>query len=240
MVGERTGQAAVAQVPQALEQGVLADLKALGRGWVVGLADVAVSNRSLQSAEDFARDVNGTLVPWEQLGAAIAGRDIIIACTSAGKAIITESMLPPDATRPQLYLDLSVPPNIEPSLGNRPGVRRIDLDYIQTHIDSLMVTREEEVPVAEALVAEELLNFHYRQILDIASPAIAQLHSEYETIRREELQRLPLNGEEKVRALLETFSKRLVKRLAVRPLEIFRQQVEASTRSLDGDSESNA
>ena len=205
-----------------------------------GLADVAVTNRTRQSAEDFAREVNGTLIPWEQLGAALAGRDIIIACTSAGKTIITDAMLPPDSTRQQLYLDLSVPPNIEPALANRPGVRRIDLDYIQAHIDSLMVTREEEVPVAEALVAEELLNFHYRQILDIASPAIAQLHSEYETIRQEELQRFNLNGEEHLRAMLETFSQRLVKRLAVRPLEIFRQQVEASTRSLDGDPESNA
>ena len=205
-----------------------------------GLADVAVTSRTRQSAEDFAREVNGTLIPWEQLGAALAGRDIIIACTSAGKTIITDSMLPPDSTRQQLYLDLSVPPNIEPALANRPGVRRIDLDYIQAHIDSLMVTREEEVPVAEALVAEELLNFHYRQILDIASPAIAQLHSEYETIRQEELQRFNLNGEEHLRAMLETFSQRLVKRLAVRPLEIFRQQVEASTRSLDGDPESNA
>ena len=204
-----------------------------------GLADVAVTNRTRQSGEAFAKEVNGTFVPWDQLNEALASRDIIITCTSAGKAIITVDNLPPAIDGQQLFLDLSVPANIDPELGDRPGARRIDLDYIQTHIDSLLVTREEEVPVAEAIVAEELLNFHYRQILDIASPAIGQLQAEYESIRREELERLALDGQDDIHSLLDAFSQRLVKRLAVRPLEIFRRQVEASTHSLDGVIEPN-
>ena len=205
-----------------------------------GLADVAVTNRTLETAQEFAGEIGGVCVPWEQFEAAIATRDIIITCTSAGKTIIMADLLPRTSVPQQLFLDLSVPSNIDPGVGSRPGTKRIDLDYIEAHIDSLMVTREEEIPVAEAIVAEELLNFQYRQILDIASPAIAELQEEYESIRQEELERLSLPDQAEIRSLMDDFSRRLVKRLAVRPLEIFRRQVEASTRSPDGAPETRS
>ena len=69
--------------------------------------------------------------------------------------------------------------------------------------------------------------------MDFASPAMVQLREEYEDIRQDELNRLSGEGLDQLRPLLDTLSQRLVKRLAVRPLQIFRQQAEADTLAME-------
>jgi len=198
-----------------------------------GLHQITVMNRTREKGEAFAHKINGRFKPFDQLAHEIPRHDIIITCTSAGQFIISPDMIPAAQDRRQLFLDLSVPANIAKEVEQAPHVRRIDLDTIQAHIDSRMVARENEVPRADAIVSEELLAFQYKQILDIASPAIINLREEFERIRQEELKRLASEGREDLAPQLDILSQRLVKRLAVLPLEIFRQQAESDTLGMD-------
>ena len=198
-----------------------------------GLGRITVMNRTNDNAAQFAPLVGGTFKPYSEMAAEIPRHDIIITCTAAGKAIITAGQLAGKATRQQLFLDLSLPANVDRGVGDLPQVKRIDLDMIQTHIGSRMVAREQEVPKAEAIVSMELLDFQYRQIMDIASPAIVKLQADYETIRQDELLRLSGEVREELLPLLDALSQRLVKRLAVRPLKIFREHAEANTLAME-------
>ncbi len=198
-----------------------------------GLSRITVMNRTLDKGERFAQTIGGTFKPLDALPEEIDKHDIIITCTSAGEVIIDADMLSAGRDRPLLFLDLAVPANVAAQVTRIPQVRRIDLDTIQGHIDTRMVAREHEIPEAEAIVSEELIAFQYKQILDFASPAMVQLREEYETIRQDELKRLSGEGMDDLLPLLDTLSQRLVKRLAVRPLQIFRQQAEADTLAME-------
>ena len=198
-----------------------------------GLSRITVMNRTQDKGERFAQAIGGTFKPLDELAGEIAKHDIIITCTSAGEVLIDAGMLPEGHDRLLLFLDLAVPANVAAQVTGVPQVKRIDLDTIQAHIDSRVVAREHEVPEAEAIVSEELIAFQYKQILDFASPAMIQLREEYEDIRQDELNRLTGEDLDKLRPLLDTLSQRLVKRLAVRPLQIFRQQAEADTLAME-------
>ena len=198
-----------------------------------GLGRITVMNRTNDNAAQFAPLVGGTFKPYSEMAAEIPQNDIIITCTAAGQAIITAGQLAGDATRQQLFLDLSLPANVDRRVGDLPQIKRIDLDMIQSHIGSRMVAREQEVPKAEAIVSAELLDFQYRQIMDIASPAIVNLQADYETIRQDELLRLSGEVRDELLPLLDALSQRLVKRLAVRPLKIFREHAEANTLAME-------
>lgn len=198
-----------------------------------GLSRITVMNRTREKGERFARTIGGSFKPLDELPEEIAEHDIIITCTSAREVIIDANMLAADRDRPLLFLDLAVPANVAAEVTRIPQVKRIDLDTIQAHIGSRMVAREHEVPEAEAIVSEELIAFQYKQIMDFASPAMVQLREEYEHIRLDELHRLSGEGMDELLPLLDTLSQRLVKRLAVRPLQIFRQQAEADTLAME-------
>ncbi|MCH7521742.1 MAG: glutamyl-tRNA reductase [Candidatus Marinimicrobia bacterium] len=198
-----------------------------------GLSRITVMNRTRDKGERFAQAIGGTFKPLDELAGEIAEHDIIITCTSAGEVLIDADMLGAGRDRPLLFLDLAVPANVAAQVTQAPQVKRIDLDTIQAHIDTRTVAREHEVPEAEAIVSEELIAFQYKQIMDFASPAIVQLREEYEHIRQDELNRLSGEGLDQLRPLLDTLSQRLVKRLAVRPLQIFRQQAEADTLAME-------
>ena len=69
--------------------------------------------------------------------------------------------------------------------------------------------------------------------MDIASPAMVRLREEYEIIRQEELQRAATGLQPDTRLALEILSQRLVKRLAVLPIEIFSRHAEANTLAME-------
>ncbi|MCH8023693.1 MAG: glutamyl-tRNA reductase [Candidatus Marinimicrobia bacterium] len=197
-----------------------------------GLKRLTVMNRTEDTGRSFAALVGGHFKPISDLASEIADHDIIITCTSAG-IILISSELVQEREYKQLFLDLSLPPNIDSAVSDYGNVVRIDIDTIQNHIDQWMITRTNEIPKAEAIISEEMLSFQYRQIMDIASPAMVRLREEYEIIRQEELQRAATGLQPDTRLALEILSQRLVKRLAVLPIEIFSRHAEANTLAME-------
>ena len=197
-----------------------------------GLNRLTVMNRTESTGRAYAELIDGHFMPISELPGEIDKHDIIITCTAAGKILIDENMVP-DSDAKQLFLDLSMPANIGAAVHERKNVVRVDIDTIQNHLDKSMVARTGEVPQAEAIISEEMLAFQYRQILDMASPSIVQLREEYELIRQEELARAVEDMDPALLPVLEQLSQRLVKRLAVMPIEILCGQAEKSTLAME-------
>ena len=197
-----------------------------------GLGRLTVMNRTESTGRAYAKLVHGDFMPLTELAGEIEKHDIIITCTTAGKILIDESIVPDSAAK-QLFLDLSLPANIDAAVHERENIVRVDIDTIQSHLDKSMVARTSEIPQAEAIISEELLAFQYRQILDMASPSIVQLREEYELIRQEEMARAGEDLDPALLPALEQLSQRLVKRLAVMPIEILCGQAETSTLAME-------
>ncbi len=196
------------------------------------MTNITVTNRTEKTGRSFAELVGGTFKPLSALATEIARHDIIITCTSAGKILIDKSMIN-DQNNRQLFLDLSLPPNIDMAVNTINNKARIDIDTIQTHVEKYKIARSNEVPKAEAIISEEMLAFQYKQIMDIASPAMIRLREEYELIRIEELNRTMADIDEDMLPAIELLTQRLVKRLAVMPIEIFCGHAEDSTLAME-------
>ncbi len=197
-----------------------------------GLTDLTIMNRTEHTGRSYAALVSGEFMPISRLPEEIADHDIIITCTSAGKILIDKSM-GGDGRKKQLFLDLSLPANIDHNVGELDNTARVDIDAIQVHVDRYMVERRNETPKAEAIISEEMLAFQYKQIMDIASPAMVRLREEYEHIRQAELARIADDMHPDMLPTLESLTRRLVKKLAVIPIEIFCGHAEESTFAME-------
>ena len=123
----------------------------------------------------------------EQLG----GVDVVIASTSAPGFVLEEAMVV-DALRRRrgsrlLLIDLAVPRDLDPKIGDLDGCYLYDIDDLEQIVVETLSLRRREAERAEAIVAAEAEKFHeWHASLDVV-PAIASLRARAEEIREAEL-----------------------------------------------------
>lgn len=104
-----------------------------GSNAVRGLVDrgakrVFVTNRTSARAVALAAELPGVVAfPIEALAGHIAAADIVITATGAPRPIVHVGNVEM-CTRPRLFIDLSLPRNIEPGLGRLENITLLDLD----------------------------------------------------------------------------------------------------------------
>lgn len=165
-------------------------LKALGHR---GAGCVEVVNRTFARAESAAATFGGCAFPLDRLAERLAEADVVIAATGAPQPILTRQAvaeavaLRPD--RPLLLVDLAVPRDIDPAVGDLPGVSLYDVDDLRGSLDEALSTREGEVPRVEAIIAEEVAGLQnaYREMS--VRPLIKDLRRKAEGIRQREIER---------------------------------------------------
>jgi glutamyl-tRNA reductase len=131
----------------------------------LGAADVVVVNRTPERAHALAAGVRGRAAPLEALYGELALADIAIVATAAtGPLVFTDPLV--SARRrfatvhfPLLLIDLSVPRNVDPSVGSVPGCVIVDLDALRPAVVAGERDRHASVPHAEQLVEQEIHDF---------------------------------------------------------------------------------
>jgi glutamyl-tRNA reductase len=172
--------------------GKMADLAA--RNLVArGAATIVVANRSLETAARLAERFGGRSVGLEALGAELELADLVVASTSAEGQVLTagavKRVLERRGGRPLSFIDIAVPRDLDPAIGELEGCHLHDIDDLQSVVDESVASRREEAVRAEAIVAEEGDRFlEWWRSLDVV-PAIASLRARAEAIRLAELDR---------------------------------------------------
>lgn len=159
-----------------------------------GVREVTVVNRHLERAEQLAQRYRGRALPWESRFEALAAADLVISTTGAEKPIVTlNDFLPLEALRyerPLFVLDLAVPRDFEPAIGQRAGVYLYSIDDLRQACDRNRRERDKELPAALRIIEQEtdrfLAEWHHRT----TSPLIQQLRAGWEKPKDEELRRL--------------------------------------------------
>lgn len=138
-----------------------------------GVQDIAYINRTDARAETLARHLQGIAHPWCKLPDALAWADGVITTTNAPHTIIGKDdlreILPRRTNRPLVFVDIAVPRDVEPSVGNLPGVHHFDIDDLQNVLDTNLAQRQAAVPEVAAIVNEGVETFlawlHGRQVV---------------------------------------------------------------------------
>ena len=176
----------------------------------------AVANRTLEHGSELARRLGTRAVGLDGLAEELARVDVVVASTSAPGFLLSravgEQAIRGRRGRPLLLVDLAVPRDVDPALGQLDGCFVYDIDDLEAVVEQSLAGRRGEAARAERLVAEEAERFHeWHAALDVV-PAIASLRARAEEIRAAELAKLDRLSEAD-RSLVEAVTVQIVNKL---------------------------
>jgi glutamyl-tRNA reductase len=178
-------------------------------------AEVVVSSRTLESAQELAERVGGRAAPFDAVAVELTHADLVISATRCPYPILHAEAVQP-RQQPLVLIDIAVPRDLDPEIASVEGCTLYDIDAL----GGGLVGREEDVREAERIVAEEAARFAEWRRSRGAAPAIAALRQRAEEIRAEELARAePRLAElsERERKTVETLTAQIVNKLLHAP-----------------------
>ena len=159
-----------------------------------GASAVLVANRTHEKAVTLAARLGGRAVSFDDLPSALKTADIVITSTGADKPIVTRPVVAAAMLsrrgRPMFLIDIAVPRDIEPAVGDIDNVFVYNIDDLQAVVQADMAGRRAEIEKVEAIVAHDVQRFAHRFRTFDTVPVITALRERFEDIRQTELVRL--------------------------------------------------
>jgi glutamyl-tRNA reductase len=185
-----------------------------------GLHNMIIANRTLSRAEALAAEFNASAITLDALPHHLAQADIVISSTASPVPVITlkdtQAALVARKRKPIFMVDIAVPRDIEPEIGQLEDVYLYSLDDLQQSISDNLQARHGAADQARLLIAEEVQRFHISLRGQDAVPAIRALRAAAEVRRLQTLdqaRRLMASGktpEEALEYLASTLTSRLI------------------------------
>ena len=159
-----------------------------------GARDIVVVNRTTARADHVAAALGGRPGRFADLVTELAAADLVVSTTGASEPIVTVDLFaraePGRDGRPLVVLDLALPRDFDPAIGDRPGVWLYSIDDLGAACEANRRSRQREMPAALAIVDEETRRFmgelHHRS----TAPVIQQLRAGWTETGEAELERL--------------------------------------------------
>ncbi|MCJ7655840.1 MAG: glutamyl-tRNA reductase [Dehalococcoidia bacterium] len=201
-----------------------------------GIAQITTTSRSYDKASTLAAALGGSSVDIGSLGRELATCDIAISCTGAPHLILdlksVENAMQTRSHRPLVIIDIAVPRDVEPQVGQISNVFLYDIDDF-THLSELnRKQRETEIKKAMEIIEAEVNRFNtWWQAMEV-KPVISSLVIKAEDIRQTQLditlkKLRHLSPEEQ--QSLEAMTKAIVQKILHEPI----QHLKTNTRSRD-------
>lgn len=125
-----------------------------------GASSVMVTNRSFDKAVDLAEEIGGRAVPFQGWEEELAHLDVVIAATGAPHFVVKpqhiEAVRRKRKFRPLIMIDIAVPRDIDPKVGEIEEVYLYDIDTLQEMADQARKRREEQLLLCEEIIREEI------------------------------------------------------------------------------------
>jgi glutamyl-tRNA reductase len=199
-----------------------------------GAFPIYVVNRTWARAQELARSLAGTAVPFDELATAMAAVDIVLASTAATSPVVTreavQRVMQARRGRPLFFIDIAVPRDVEAGVSALPDVYCYDIDALRQVVDANIRERAREAQRAESLVEREVARFAAR-LRDVeVIPTIVSLRERLEEIRlgevRKTLARLP-EASPDTRAAIDALSSAIVNKILHAPITKLRESSRA-------------
>lgn len=184
-----------------------------------GCTDILVANRTLKRAQNLAMEFEGHALTMDQLTDYLDAADIVLSSTGASTFVLlpdaVEAAMKKRRSKPMFLVDIAVPRDIDPRIGDIDGAYLYDIDDLQQVVQGNVEHREQEAQLAGNIIAEESIQFQ-RWLKSLESvPLIRSIQQQMETRRREEMEkalRYMKDFDTSQIEAVERFSKALMKR----------------------------
>ena len=159
-----------------------------------GVGDLVIVNRTVGTARELADRFGGRGVGFDALTAELSGADVVISSTDAPHTILDRPQLEAamrDGDRERmLIIDISVPRDIDPQIGQLPSVVLHDIDDLERVVEANLNGRRIEAAIGDEIVGRAVNGFGEWRSGLVAAPAIKGLREQAEEIRQRELDRM--------------------------------------------------
>lgn len=198
-----------------------------------GVSDVTVCNRSADAGEALAARVGGRRRPFAEREAAAAEADIVISSTAAPGMVFTRESLARALERrrhrPLLVIDIAVPRDVDPAAADLADLFLYDIDDLEAVVSTNLTRRAREIDAAERIVSAHAADFEAGFLARDWEALIKSLQAEFERIGLAEMRDLWRRSPDvppERRREVEATVRRLLDRIADRPAESIRVQIE--------------
>ena len=186
-----------------------------------GAKAIFIANRSFKAAEELAARFHGIAVPFSELREWISRSDIIFTSTGASETLIdrpmVEHIMHSRKNAPMVFIDISVPRNVDPGVATIDNVFCYDIDDLGTVVEANQHERVKAAATAEKIIEQEVRAFYSKLKSLKAAPVVIQVQSRIEEICQLELQRsLKKLGPQEPKQIqeLQTMASRIAAKIA--------------------------
>ncbi len=158
-----------------------------------GIKQIYVANRSFDKAAALAKEIAGVAIPLKDVLSVAKDVDVIVTSTGAPHYVIrpweTRKLMAKRKGQPLFLIDIAVPRDVDPEVGEIQGVTLYNIDALESVVDDHVKDREKEAKIAEKMVAKEV-NYIVKRLKYLTfRPLMAELTERAEQIREREVKR---------------------------------------------------
>jgi glutamyl-tRNA reductase len=203
-----------------------------------GIGRVVIANRNIGRARALAQEYKGFAIELGEIPDHLADADILICSTASPEPLITrpmiEAALKARRRKPIFIVDLAVPRDVEPSVGELEDVYLYTVDDLHGVVDDNIKAREEAAAHARRIIDVEVIKFSHTLKTRDAAPTIRSVRHRAEDIRTtvSEQARRMLEAGRPAEEVLDYLSRTLTNKLMHLPSVSLRQAGEEGDEEL--------
>ncbi|MEA3292709.1 MAG: glutamyl-tRNA reductase [Pseudomonadota bacterium] len=194
-----------------------------------GVGHMIVANRSIERAQVLADEVDSEAISLAEIPNRLHEADILVASTASTLPILgkgaVEQALKKRKRKPMFLVDLAVPRDVEPEVGELRDAFLYTVDDLKSVVEENMGSRREAAREAEQIIDLQVVRFmRWMRSLD-SVPTICTLRESLDEISRRELERALRRvraGEDPKQAMAQ-LARALTNKFAHHPSQALRQ-----------------
>ncbi len=158
-----------------------------------GVGEIVVANRSRARGSELAARVGGRAVPLDDVLDALVSCDVLLASSGAPGTLVArsdmEEVMRRRDGRALLIVDVAVPRDVDPGVGQVFGVMLLDIDDLKALGEQSLQARRAEVGRVRVIITDELERFRTERSAREVAPLVSALREHLEELRLMELSR---------------------------------------------------
>ena len=158
-----------------------------------GIEKIFVANRHIEKAEQLAADIGGEAIPFEGALRHAVDVDVVVTSTGAPHYVVksweTQQLMTKRKGRPIFFIDIAVPRDVDPEVGDIRGVTLYNIDDLEAVVDEHVKERQEEAVLARKIIEEDVDSIMTRFKYLSFRPLMALLSERAERVRVREMKR---------------------------------------------------
>jgi glutamyl-tRNA reductase len=189
-----------------------------------GVTEVVVANRTLSRAEKLATDIGAQAIALTDIADALVDTDVMLTSTASSEVLVERAMVEMVMAcrdnKPLLVVDVALPRDVDPGVGDVPDVTLLDLDDLKEYAQRSAERRRGEIGKVRAILAAEIERYRAERAAREVGPLVTSLRELGEDVRLGELDRFRAKLAQldpDARELVDAITKGMVNKLLHEP-----------------------